>query len=54
MIAMIVVGCILLPVFALWDIYFAKRPVFPRRFLTNRSVTIASWIGFFDFVSCFP
>ncbi|KAH9896440.1 drug:h+ antiporter [Cubamyces lactineus] len=51
MIAMIVVGCILLPVFALWDIYFAKRPVFPRRFLTNRSVTIASWIGFFDFFS---
>ncbi|KAI0329355.1 drug:h+ antiporter [Cubamyces sp. BRFM 1775] len=51
MVAMIVVGCILLPVFALWDIYFAKRPVFPRRFLTNRSVTIASWIGFFDFFS---
>ena len=50
MIAMIVVGCVLLPVFAFWDIYFAKRPVFPRRFLTNRSVVFAAWIGFFDFV----
>ncbi|KAI8995203.1 drug:h+ antiporter [Trametes punicea] len=51
MIAMIVVGCVLLPAFALWDIYFAKRPVFPRRFLTNRSVVFAAWIGFFDFFS---
>ncbi|KAH9895800.1 drug:h+ antiporter [Cubamyces lactineus] len=51
MIAMIVVGCVLLPVFAFWDIYFAKRPVFPRRFLTNRSVVFAAWIGFFDFFS---
>ncbi len=51
MIAMIVVGCILLPVFALWDIYVAKRPVIARRFLTNRSIVFAAWIGFFDFVS---
>ncbi|OJT02311.1 Siderophore iron transporter 3 [Trametes pubescens] len=51
MIAMIVVGCILLPVFALWDIYFATRPVIARRFLTNWSVVLASWIGFFDFFS---
>ncbi|CDO70201.1 hypothetical protein BN946_scf184942.g1 [Trametes cinnabarina] len=49
MIAMIVVGCVLLPAFAMWDIFMAKRPVFPRRFLKNRSVVIASWIGFFDF-----
>lgn len=54
MIAMIVVGCILLPVFALWDIYFATRPVIARRFLTNWSVVLASWIGFFDFVRNLP
>ncbi|KAI0367339.1 drug:h+ antiporter [Pilatotrama ljubarskyi] len=51
MIAMIVVGCVLLPVFAFWDIKFAKRPVIARRFLTNWSVVCASWIGFFDFFS---
>ncbi|KAI0828474.1 drug:h+ antiporter [Trametes gibbosa] len=51
MIAMIVIGCILLPVFILWDVYCAKRPVVARRFLTNRSVVLASWIGFFDFFS---
>ncbi|KAH9846877.1 drug:h+ antiporter [Lenzites betulinus] len=51
MIAMIVIGCVLLPVFALWDIYFAKRPVIARRFLTNPSVVFAAWIGFFDFFS---
>ncbi|KAI0367328.1 drug:h+ antiporter [Pilatotrama ljubarskyi] len=51
MIAMIVVGCVLLPVFALWDSLFAARPVIARRFLTNRSVVCAAWIGFFDFFS---
>ncbi|KAI9060414.1 drug:h+ antiporter [Trametes sanguinea] len=51
MIAMLVVGCVLLPAFAMWDIFMAKRPVFPRRFLKNPSVMIASWIGFFDFFS---
>ncbi|KAL1938676.1 hypothetical protein VTO73DRAFT_11279 [Trametes versicolor] len=51
MIAMIVVGCVLLPVFAIWDVYFAKRPVIAHRFLTNRSIVFASWIGFFDFFS---
>ena len=51
MIAMIVVGCILLPVVAAWEIYVAKRPVIARRFLTNRTVILAAWIGFFDFFS---
>ena len=51
MIAMLVVGCILLPVIAVWEIFFAKRPVIARRFLTNRTVIIAAWIGFFDFFS---
>ncbi|KAI0759140.1 drug:h+ antiporter [Trametes elegans] len=51
MIAMVVVGCVLLPVFALWDIYVAKRPVIARRFLFNSTVVCAAWIGFFDFLS---
>ena len=51
MIAMIVVGCILLPAIAAWEILFAKRPVIARRFLTNRTVILAAWIGFFDFFS---
>lgn len=52
MIAMLVVGCVLLLVFAVWDFRFAKRPVVALRFLRNRAVLAASWIGFFDFV-CF-
>ena len=51
MIAMLVVGCLLLPVIAVWEIYVAKRPVIARRFLTNRTVILAAWIGFFDFFS---
>ncbi|KAJ3548443.1 hypothetical protein NM688_g5297 [Phlebia brevispora] len=51
MIAMLVVGIFLLFVFAIWDTFFAKRPVMPLRFLKNRSFIGASWIGFMDFVS---
>ena len=50
MIAMLVCGWVLLPVFALWDIKYAKRPVIAQRFLFNRTVVCAAWIGFFDFV----
>ena len=50
MIAMFVLGWILLPVFALWDIQYAKRPVIARRFLSNRTVVCVAFIGFFDFV----
>ena len=50
MIAMLVVGCILLPVTAFWEVKFAKRPILARRFLANRTVTFVAWIGFFDFV----
>ncbi|TFK84888.1 MFS general substrate transporter [Polyporus arcularius HHB13444] len=53
MIAMLVMGWLLLPVFALWDIKYAKRPVIARRFLFNRTVVCAAWIGFFDFLSFF-
>ncbi|KAG6908911.1 hypothetical protein DXG01_002792 [Tephrocybe rancida] len=51
MIAMIVVGCVLVPVFAFYDFKFAEYPVIPRRFVMNRSVVIASAIGAFDFIS---
>ncbi|KAI0755989.1 drug:h+ antiporter [Irpex lacteus] len=50
-IAMLVVGIILLFVFAAWDIRFATRPIMPARFLKNRAFIAASWIGFFDFVA---
>ncbi|KAI0742109.1 MFS general substrate transporter [Daedaleopsis nitida] len=53
MIAMLVSGWVLLPMFAVWDTKFAKRPVIPRRFLLNRTVLCAAWIGFFDFLSFF-
>lgn len=51
MIAMIVIGCVLLPSFVLYDWKFAKFPVVPGRFVRNKSVVGASLIGFFDFVS---
>jgi len=38
-------------VFAIWDLYYASRPVIAPRFVRNRSVVCASLIGFFDFVS---
>lgn len=50
MLAMFIGGWIFLPVFALWDLRYAKRPVIARRFLANRTVVCAAWIGFFDFV----
>ncbi|KAI0365208.1 drug:h+ antiporter [Pilatotrama ljubarskyi] len=53
MIATLVLGWVLLPVFAVWDIRYAKRPVISRRFLFNRTVVCAAWIGFFDFLSYF-
>jgi len=51
MIAMLVIGCLLLPVYCIWDLKFAKFPVVARRFLRNRSVVLAALIGCFDFVS---
>lgn len=50
MIAMLVVGCVLLPAITVWEIKFAKHPVLASRLLKNRTVLIAAWIGFFDFV----
>jgi len=53
MIAMLVVGIVLVPVFALWDFKFAKHPVIAARFCVNRSIIGACLIGFFDFVRIF-
>ena len=50
MIAMIVVGIVLIPGVAFWEVGFAKRPVLAGRLLKNRTLMIAAWIGFFDFV----
>ncbi|KAJ8507930.1 hypothetical protein ONZ45_g9738 [Pleurotus djamor] len=51
MIAMIIIGGLLLPVFGIYDWKFAKYPIIPGRFILNRSFVGASLIGFFDFVS---
>lgn len=48
---MIVVGCVVLCLFIVWDSYFARHPICPRRFLKNRAFQAAIWISFFDFVS---
>ncbi|KAI9315575.1 major facilitator superfamily domain-containing protein [Dichotomocladium elegans] len=55
MIAMIVIGCLLVPVFITWEIVFAAkygfRPIAPLRFFKNYNIAAACFIGFFDFVS---
>ena len=50
-IAMLVLGIILLFVFAVWDFGYATRPVIPPRFIKNRTIVIAASVGFIDFVS---
>ncbi|KAJ7709746.1 major facilitator superfamily domain-containing protein [Mycena rosella] len=49
--AMLLVGIILVPVFALWEFRFARYPVIPFRFVVNRSVVGASLIGAFNFMA---
>ncbi|KAG7094622.1 hypothetical protein E1B28_005446 [Marasmius oreades] len=49
MIAMIVVGFVLVPIFVMWERY-VQYPVVPSKYLKNRSVVLAAFIGFFDFV----
>jgi len=53
MIAMLAVGCALIPVFVFYEFKFAQYPVVARRFVFNRSVVIASVIGAFDFVTLY-
>lgn len=50
MISMLVLGVVILFVFGFWDLRYASRPVIAPRFVRNRSVIGASFIGFFDFV----
>lgn len=50
MIAMIVIGCVLVPFCAIYEFKLAKYPVLAPRFALNRSVVIACAIGAFDFV----
>ena len=51
---MLVVGIVLLFVFAAWEVWCAKRPVVPLRFLRNRTFVGATWMCFFDFVRLRP
>lgn len=55
MIVMIVIGVILLPVFAYWEIVLAGKlgfqPIAPLRFFKNGNIAAAIFISFFDFVS---
>ncbi|KAG1809750.1 major facilitator superfamily domain-containing protein [Suillus plorans] len=52
-IAMLFIGVVLLVVFAVWDLRYASMPVIAPRFVKNRSVVCAAFIGFFDFMSFF-
>lgn len=51
---MIVVGCVLLVTFFIYDTKFAKVPILSKQFIKNKSIVAASWIGFLDFVSIIP
>ncbi|KAI8140793.1 major facilitator superfamily domain-containing protein [Fennellomyces sp. T-0311] len=54
-IAMLVVGCVLVPVFCVWELWLAERfgflPICPIRFFKNGNIAAAVLINFFDFVS---
>ena len=50
MIAMLVIGVLLMPFVALWEVHVAKRPFLARRLLKNRTVMLCAWMSFFDFV----
>lgn len=55
MIVMIVLGVVLLPVFAFWEIKLADKygfmPIAPLRFFKNANIFACIFINFFDFVS---
>ncbi|KAG1847454.1 major facilitator superfamily domain-containing protein [Suillus tomentosus] len=51
--AMFFMGVVFLVVFAVWDLRYASMPVIAPRFVKNRSVVCAAFIGFFDFMSFF-
>ncbi|KAF5326811.1 hypothetical protein D9619_005127 [Psilocybe cf. subviscida] len=51
MIAMVTIGCVLIPAYVFYEFKFAAHPVVARRFVFNRSVVISCLVGAFDFVS---
>ncbi|GMK58689.1 hypothetical protein CspeluHIS016_0601310 [Cutaneotrichosporon spelunceum] len=51
MIAMLVVGCVLFPVFLVYEWKVPARPVFPMRWFRRLPIFGACLIGFLDFVS---
>lgn len=51
MIAMLVVGCVLFPVFIVYEWKVPARPVVPIRWLRQLTILGSCLIGFFDFVS---
>ncbi|KAG6334320.1 hypothetical protein ID866_4765 [Astraeus odoratus] len=52
-IMMFFIGVIFWGIFAYWESRIAKRPVVAPRFVRNRGVMFAAFIGFFDFMSYF-
>lgn len=51
MIAMLVVGCVIMPICLLYEWKVPARPVFPMRWFRRLPIFGACLIGFFDFVS---
>ncbi|GAA6042902.1 hypothetical protein JCM8097_002761 [Rhodosporidiobolus ruineniae] len=50
-IALLTVGAVLLVCLVGWEMFMAKKPLFPGRFFKSWTVLGAALIGFFDFVS---
>ncbi|KAE9400252.1 drug:h+ antiporter, partial [Gymnopus androsaceus JB14] len=53
MIALIVLGCVLLPVCGIWDLQYVRYPAIPPQFFRNPSIIIVSLIGAFDFMTIY-
>jgi hypothetical protein len=51
LISMIVIGCLLLVAFAVYEAKVAKSPIMPFRFFKSPTVVACCLIGFFDFIS---
>ncbi|RAQ79178.1 enterobactin transporter MirA [Aspergillus flavus] len=49
-IAILVVGIVLLVLFALWDIFVAKKPFIPYRMVRSKTVAAACLLGALDFL----
>lgn len=54
MIAMITVGCVLIPICVFYEVKFAARPVVAKRLVFNHCVGISCLAGAFDFVRSIP